>query len=250
MKFRTFRHPAILAGLALIAPLALPTGARADLIVMASEDGGRSTTILNVQGSPSSPNGFTFGTPPNINTNLTADFVANNTTLNETQVPSFSEVLSSALSLTNSGTATHTLTLTIQATGFTAPTAPPGALLTSDVSGTVRGNGNVGNADNLLTFQSRADNAASTALQTPAINQAGSFSTPTASTSIATGLTAPYTVFQFYTITLNAGANIQLSGRTDLLPRPAPEPATLAMAATVLPVLGYGAYRRRRRIVG
>jgi hypothetical protein len=59
-------------------------------------------------------------------------------------------------------------------------------------------------------------------------------------------VTAPYTVFQTYFVTLNPGADLQFTGRTDLTAIPEPSPVSLSLLG--LPLLGLlCAYRRWRR---
>jgi hypothetical protein len=239
-----------LSAMAMLAALALSSAARADIIITISEVGGPSTGPNDVAvGSPSMTGGVSY----NPGTSPFGDFTISSAGVSERQLTALSEVLSTALQLTNNGSVAHTLNVTIQASNFTAPTAPPGFELISNLGGTtpaVIGTG----PGNAISFQSQVGTSASdaTAVQSPDITgNAVSYAAPTQTLGITTGFpgTPPgYSVYQTYSITLDAGATLQFTGRTDLVPTP--EPATVAMALTALPLMGLGALARRRRARG
>jgi len=247
MKTRYLRNPAILTGLALIAPLSTPSAVRADIIITIAEVGGPSSgpNVVAV-GAPSTPGGVNY----NPGTATFGDFTISGAGVSESQVPAFSEVLSTALKLTNNSASAHTLTFTIEASRFTAPAAPPGATLISNLGGTTPAVVGTG-AGNSISFRSQAGSSPSNATptQSPDITADGTaYAAPRQTLSIASGLPASgYSVFETYSITLNPGATLQFTGRTDLVPNAVPEPATVAMALTALPLLGIGALARRRR---
>jgi hypothetical protein len=72
---------------------------------------------------------------------------------NSPGTPSLAELLSSTLSITNTGSTTQTLELFIGDVNFSAPTAPPGIEVNSHIGGTVA----VGSSANLLSFKSCVD---------------------------------------------------------------------------------------------
>jgi hypothetical protein len=57
-------------------------------------------------------------------------------------------------------------------------------------------------------------------------------------------LSAPYSITQTETVTLGGGAELQITNQTQIVATP--EPATIAMALAALPLLGLGAWNRRR----
>jgi hypothetical protein len=243
MPPRSFRKFALGLATAAIASLSTASSARADLIVTAQETGDSSTGPVTVAtGSPSTPGGVVYnnGTPLNVN-----DFTFTQVSASETQTAALSEVLSSTLSITNTSSTVQTITIVLQATNFTAPLAPPGVLLLESLGGTtpVIGSG----APNAISFTSQAAATTPAPTLTPDVTGQGVAYSASANESIVTGLSGTYTVSQTYVITLNAGANLQFTGRTDLIPVATPEPATVAMALTAAPLLGLGGWLRRRR---
>ncbi len=230
------------AGMALIASLGSSAIARADLILTATETGYAQqgpTTLAS--GAPTDGGGT--GVTYNAASSTFHDFTFTGITLSETQTDPLSEVLSSTLTIKNTNSVAHTLTFTLEATGFTAPLAPPGVLLLESLGGTTPVTG--AGAGNTISFFSQAAATPAAPTLSPSITGVGKSYSQDSSESIATGLSGTYSVFQTYTITLNAGANLQFTGRTDLLPTP--EPSSIALALTALPLLGLTALARRRR---
>jgi hypothetical protein len=239
---RFLRYSATLAALALVALLSTGVSARADIIVTITELGGATlgpTTVAT--GSPSTPGGIVYA--PGGNTTV-GDFTFTAFSLSEEQTFPFSEVLSSALTVTDNGTVAHTVQIAIQATGFTLPTAPPGVHVLSSVGGTTPSVGS--GSPNAIAFTSQANGASPAATLSPSITGTGVAYSAQTTQDLNTGVSAPYTVFQTYFITLNPGADLQLTGRTDLSAIPEPSPLTLSVLG--LPLLGLlCAYRRWRR---
>jgi hypothetical protein len=232
------------AALALAAYLSA-TPAKADIIVTLQETGHSAIgPTTEASGSPSmgGGTGVTWIAGSTITVN---DFTLSGVSSSETQTATLSEVLSSTLTITNNNSVAHTITLTFAATGFTAPLAPPGVLMTDSVGGTTPFTGS--GAGNAISFTSQAGAAPAAPALSPDITGHGVAYSQSGSQSISTGLSGTYTVTQTYVITLNAGANLQFTGRTDLQPNGVPEPASVAMALSGLPLLGL-MWRRMRRV--
>jgi hypothetical protein len=241
---RFYRNFAILAGLAIVATLVTGSIARADIIVTFQEDSGLVTTQTVALGSPLTPGGTFFN--PGGPAQVFGDFSIAGVSLTEAQTSPKSEILSATVSVTNNGLASHTLTATVQATGFTLPTAPPGILVSEHIGGTAPTTPG-GGAGNLLSFSSQVDTQSPASTLSPDITTGLGFAQDGTQT-IATGVPSVppfYSILQSFSITLNPGANLQVTGRTDLTA--VPEPASVAMALTGLPIIGLLWALRRRR---
>jgi hypothetical protein len=242
MKSRSIRKLPILAGLAMVALVGMSSTARADIIltlVDSGNPGGSFGPSTIASGSPTAGGGA--GISSTAFSGQFGDFLYSSALAGESQggSPLTAEAVSTSLNIQNTTGATHTLTITIQDTGFTSPTAPPPVSLTSSFSGTT--NNGLGSA----TFQSSVVTLGANSPGPQVVNPLGlSFNNTAFGTVTSTGV-APYSIFQTLTITLTAGEKINFTGRTDLVATP--EPATLAMAAAALPVLGIGMFLRRRR---
>jgi len=236
MTARALWKSAILAGLAAIIPLGLNMPARADVIVTVSEVGGPTagpTTLI--VGSPTDNGGLGIQSPP-FNGTFGA-FLIQNGSAGESQTTALSQAFTTALNLINTATTTRTLNILVQTTNFTAPT--PQASVRSSFSGTTLGGPNTG------SFQSSigtVEGQNAQGLQTPTLDP--SFNNTVFGT--ATGLSAPFSIFERFTFTVAPGGQINFTGRTVLTA--VPEPATIAMSLTALPLLGIGAIIRRRRL--
>jgi len=244
MQLRAIRKLANLAGMAAMAALGLTMSAKADLIITAQQTGmGVVGPTTVATGSP------TDGAGTGVVYNPSADIFFGNfriqgVSVSETQTATLSQVLSSTLTITNMDSVAHTLTVMISATNFTAPTTPPDVLLRESIGGTTPAiNSGAGNA---ISFVSKAGAAPAAPTLTPDITGNSLGYASNATQLITSGLSAPYTIMQTYVITLNAGSELQFTGRTNLVSA-VPEPATVAMALTALPILGLGAWVRRRR---
>jgi hypothetical protein len=128
-----------------------------------------------------------------------------------------------------------TLTITTSDTGFTAPTGQ--AVLTSQLSNTqiLAGTGTA--STNTITFQSFLNGAGG-----PTITETGVSGLVGASSNVFIGAT-PFELSNVTTINFTTAGTVQITGITTAT---TPEPATVAMVITALPVLGLGYLRRRR----
>jgi len=124
-----------------------------------------------------------------------------------------------------------TLIVTLQDTGFTAPSAGP-ASMTSQLSTTQLP---LGTTITLTSFLNAMTGTPLTLLTTGG----------TTGTDVVNIGGTPYTLGNVTTFTLEGRAALLFTGNTTVTA--APEPATVAMAATALPILGLGWWRRRRR---
>jgi hypothetical protein len=151
--------------------------------------------------------------------------------------------LQSQISATNTDSTTHTATVTVSDSGFTAPTAPPGSLLLqTSISGSVGISGT--NGDNLLSFTGSV--AGDTLSLSPNVTTSNSTFSDTADLLIAS-LAAPFAMGEVFDITLGAGATVSFTGTTELTPAAAPLPAALPLFATGLGALGLLGWRRKRK---
>lgn len=235
MTVRAFWKSAILAGLAAIAPIVTFAPARADIIVTISEVGGPTVgpTVIAV-GSPTANGGAGIASAPF--TGQFGSFFITNGSAGQSQTSALSQAFTTALNLVNTTSTARTLNILIQATGFTAPA--PLAFVRSSFGGSTVGGPNSGS---LQSSVGSAEGQNALVAQSPNLDP--SFDSTVFGT--ASGLSTPFSVFQRYTFTIAAGGQVNFAGRTILTA--VPEPATVAMALTAVPLLGIGAVIRRRR---
>jgi hypothetical protein len=234
------RNPATLAALVLVALLTTGVSARADIILTATQLGNAPVgPSIVATGSPSAPGGVVYHPSAD---QVFHDFTIRGLALSQEQTASLSEALSSALSITNTSSMAQTVTIAIQYTGYTFPVTPPGATLVSSVGGTTPVTG--AGAPNAILFTSQVGGTPPLTLS-PSITGTGVAYSASTTQDILTGLSAPYSVFQTYVITLNPGANLQFAGRTDL--KEIPEPSSFTLTLVGLPLLGLLFVRRLRR---
>jgi len=237
MTVRAFWKSAILASLAAIAPLSLSMPARADIIVTISELGGPTAgpTVIAV-GSPTDNGGIGIASPPF--TGQFGSFFIQNGSAGESQTATVSQAFTTALNIINNlGATARTLDILIQATGFTAPV--PFAFVTSSFGGTSTGGVNSGSMTSSI---GAAEGQNSQGVQSVP-NLTPSFDNTVFGT--ATGLTAPFTIFQRYRFTIAAGGQVNFTGRTILSAVPEPSVNVMLGVAGLLG-LGYRSFRRKR----
>jgi hypothetical protein len=232
MQLRSIRKLATLAGMAGLATLILTAPTRADLTVTVQQTGMPAVgpTVLAV-GSPTDNGGTGISSPPF--TGTFGNFSITNGSVGESQGFGLSQAFSTALNIINTDSVSHTLTITLVASKFTAP-VPTAGVLSSFTGTTTSGTGS-GSLTSMV---------GATTLATQTVNPFGT-SFANSLTGTANGLSAPFSITQTVVLTLTAGENINFTARTQLAA--VPEPGTIAMALTALPLLGLGALARRRR---
>jgi hypothetical protein len=231
---------ALAVALASITLLCTATPARADLTIQVAEDGGSLVTVASATGSPVGGLGAgTFAVD-------TADYHLDFVSALENQLPSLSKLLSSTTDVTNtSGSAGHTLHIVITGSGFTSPTTPPDVSVLSHIGGTVDTVA-PGNPVNTLTFHSFVvDAPVDIGAQTPGIGSVGSFKDD--KSAILTTLDSPFSIMETLDIVLN-GQGDSIGYQTSTTLAPVPAPATMALACSIVPLVGWGAWRRQRPV--
>jgi hypothetical protein len=171
------------------------------------------------------------------------------------------QLMSNSLSVTNNTSVAHTITLIISDTGFTNPTPPifqaaaSGSFNINNGSGATSVSGNSATATAFADFGNGGNNLFGMGVSV--LNY--SFSTGTTTSTLATYSSAfpPASVFPGqpgpYSMTVElvftVAGNNNLSSRSDSITAiaPTPEPATLAMVFSALPLLGLAAWRKRRK---
>jgi hypothetical protein len=149
--------------------------------------------------------------------------------------------------VTNTASATHTLTIEVSSQGFNVPTGDSLTLLNS-ASGTVS-RGTISGSFNSYADRNNALFGTSD-LAAPALTFTGTAGTLSASFSGSTELypltsTGLYSITNVGTYTFGAGASITLTGGLSEVHAPAPPGLVLALSG--MPLLGFGCWFRGRR---
>jgi len=231
-----------------ILAMTMAAPARADLVIELSTNGTSWTTVAS--GTSGTAAGYGFPATATFNG---FSIQALTTSSNSPGSSGFADLLGSDTSITNKNSGTATLYIKMGDTGFTDPYTPGTISVDSHVGGTVIKSGTA----NLMTFQSYidpTDGQNSTAGFTPGAQNStngltitnGSFSND-AFTSITSGLTNPYSVTEYFKVTLSKGSEINFSSSTTLASA-VPEPSTLVLSSiSVLGLIGYSLRRRKAK---
>ncbi len=234
-----FRHLllGILSGAAMIAALTVgASDATAGIVVESSIDGGSTwqSVTLTSNAFNGTIGGLTFN-DLNLNSNAPGSLTSAHGSIGDNGI-------------IYSGTP-NTVELAITFSGFTNPPIPPVGFLQNNLSATIFGVGDSGNALS-MTSCIFAGNAAQTGCSGAA------FVTPTASVNVSSpgsvsdttnvlmsAIDTPYSLVELVSLTVDATGDFNLAGSTTVLP--VPEPMTLSVIGTAL--IGVGVARSRRR---
>ena len=243
MHLLTIRKLATLAGMAGLAMLILPAWTRADISITYQEI---SPTALGpfTQLNPGSPAGIGL-TVGSISPQTFGDFTVNSYAIRERDATGIvpTNLNAIGMSVSNNSMSTATLVITIVATGYNTPPAGPAVMFNSLNTNTL-----TPSPTNAISFTSTIGGTTSGVLSSN-LNILGTQQAPAGSGSQATGVTIPntptFSITESFSLTLISGGVVDVTALTSVTATP--EPATVAMALTALPLLGIGAYVRRRR---
>jgi PEP-CTERM motif len=208
--------------------------ARADLEIWISESGtpGGASKVA-ASGSNSSSTSYSNGSyGNNLSIGATASYTNSSAPL--------SEAISSSITLTNTSSSVVDVYVLVGANGFAAPSPPFNVL--SSVSGT--------GAPSSFSFTSYVNNSNGQNATSGGAQGAGSGSNSgsqalNSSKAFSVNSNAnPYSITEYFKITLNDHASMTLSSSTSVVT--APEPSSMAIAGIgALGMIGYGLRRRK-----
>jgi hypothetical protein len=266
MQSRSMQKLAVLVGMALIA--SLTTSARADFTLTLTDGGtGASIFIDDTTGTYTYSHGATgpttgsftidgttlsysaaSGTFSPISNSIAfvsnADFGNFKTSVTITaNVPggTNARVFDTNIATKNNGNKGADLTAQVTATGFTAPgSLGSSMLLDNSLAASALDSGRT-------TFISDL-NTQSTTTATVTSTQFGNGNKTDDTQAVVTQTSNPFTLNNTLTLAnIAAGDSANVTGTTTATAAATPEPGTIAMALTALPLLGLGAWVRRRR---
>jgi len=215
-----------------IAIMGLPSLARANTIFALSQDGGAFTTIATGASLTTISGSGTFG-----------DFTFSIIGVTSDNLPTLSDLLSSATRITNNSTATHTLSIRVSSQDFTFPSGS--AVRVESGMGASLSSGSL-----VATFQAYADDAntlAGTSDFTLGL-QLCSFNISTCDTGSASGIfdktAGPYSLTTVANLTLSGGGIANFSAHENVT-NVVPEPCSLALLSSGLLLLGGLHFKRK-----
>jgi len=231
----------VLPALAALALVGQASPARADIIV--SLNNTTYATVTGTAGDPTTTNGANYD--PTAFTYDGLSFKGFSVTGDQYPV---TESQSASVQITNSTSAAITLSLDIVISGFSSPTAPPTADVTSYLSGTyTTTEGSSADALGVTSsvYDGKGDSTGVLTPSVPSLPANGAFSTGDAYGQLTT-LDAPFSIEQTITLTLAAGAQLQFTDTTTVVTTPVPSGVVLVLSG--IPALGLVYWFRRRQV--
>jgi len=142
--------------------------------------------------------------------------------------------------ITNSASGDRKIVIFASDSGFTAPLSPPLLSFATSTSGTVTGSAKDG------SFNANASGIAANAINFGPVTGVNQSIGVNGIPSVVSIVSSPYTIDATYGVTLTNLTSLKTGGGLVTLSA-VPEPATLAMAFSGLPIIGLLAWRMRRK---
>jgi PEP-CTERM motif len=227
----------VIAALAAVGLLAVASPARATFELVLSETGGPTVTIPGA--------GVITYTGPVGDFNVTISIATTNSPGGVNAI-----ITQGTNIFVNTDTVNaHTLTVSVSATDFSSPTAPPSLNLKSTTSGSVT-SGSLSGTFNSYAAQSNGlfDTSGIAAPTNNIPTTTGGNSWAFTSNTLVTSLSAPYSLTDVGVFNVSAGGNVTLAGGNTQLAPVVPEPATLLLVLSGCAIgIPAAAWRRRRQ---